>query len=177
MLRRIREVLFRRDGTALVEFALILPIMITLFMGVFEVTRVVAASMRLMNAAQSMADLVAEQSSVSDTSSSMTDFCNGSKLTMTPLSGSSLKIAVASVTNYSTGTKVDWNDTTCGNATAVSAATTLAAPLVPNTNDSVIIVQATYAYTSPISYVLASSFTLTQTAYARPRNVTTVSHS
>jgi Flp pilus assembly protein TadG len=177
MPRCLREFIRNQGGTALIEFALILPIMITLFFGVFEVTRYVAADMRLANAAQVMADMVAQQTTVGDTSTSMTDFCNGSKDAMYPLSGSSLKVAVSSVTHGSSSTAQDWSDVTCGSATAISNPTTLAASLVPNVNDSVIIVQATYAYTSPISYVLRSSYTLTQTAYARPRNVVTVAHS
>jgi len=178
MLRTLHKLIGNQGGTALIEFALILPIMTTLFLGVFEVTRVVDADMRLANAAQVMADLVAQQSTaVSDTSTSMTDFCNGSKDAMYPLSGSSLKVAVSSVTHGSSSTAQDWSDVTCGSATAISNPTTLAASLVPNVNDSVIIVQATYAYTSPISYVLQASYTLSQTAFARPRNVTTVTHS
>ncbi|MDE2228687.1 MAG: pilus assembly protein [Alphaproteobacteria bacterium] len=175
MLRRLYRLIRHQDGAALVEFALILPIMITLFMGAFEVTRVVAADMRLANAAQSVADMIAQQSNI--TSTMMTNFCNGGQLAMTPLSGTSLKVAVAEVTNTGSGRVVDWNDTTCNTATTISGATTLATSLVPNTNDSVVIVQATYSYTSPFSYVLAKSYTLTQTAYQRPYNVGTITHS
>lgn len=174
-MRRLRHLIAHQSGTALIEFALILPIMITLFLGVFEGTRIVAASMRLANAAQSVADMVAQQSNV--TATMMTNFCSGGQLSMTPLPGASLQIAVTEVTNTGAGLTVDWNDTTCNSATAIANATTLATSLVPNTNDSVIIVQATYAYTSPISYVFAKSYTLTQTTYQRPYNVGTVTHS
>lgn len=175
MMRRARNLLTHQGGTALIEFALVLPIMITLFLGVFEGTRVVAADMRLANAAQSVADMIAQQSNI--TATMMTNFCNGGQLSMTPLSGTSLKVAVAEVTNNNGTLTVDWNDTSCNNATSISNATTLATTLVPNTNDSVVIVQATYSYTSPISYVLSSSYTLTQTAYQRPYNVGTITHS
>lgn len=175
MKRRARNLLTHQGGTALIEFALVLPIMITLFLGVFEGTRVVAASMRLANAAQSVADMIAQQSNID--ANMMTNFCNGGQLSMTPLSGTSLTIAVAEVTNNNGTLTVDWNDVTCNGATTISNATTLATTLVPNANDSVVIVQATYAYTSPISYVLASSYTLTQTAYQRPYNVGTITHS
>ncbi|MDE1904119.1 MAG: hypothetical protein KGI46_09710, partial [Alphaproteobacteria bacterium] len=133
------------------------------------------ADMRLANAAQSVADMIAQQSNI--TATMMTNFCNGGQLSMTPLSGTSLKVAVAEVTNNNGTLTVDWNDTSCNNATSISNATTLATTLVPNTNDSVVIVQATYSYTSPISYVLSSSYTLTQTAYQRPYNVGTITHS
>lgn len=175
MLRRLQNLLRHQDGTALIEFALVLPIMITLFLGVFEGTRVVAASMRLANAAQSVADMIAQQSNI--TSATMTNFCNGGQLSMTPLPGGSLQIAVAEVTNNGSSLVVDWNDTSCNTATAITSPTTLATTLVPNANDSVVIVQATYAYSSPISYVLSKSYTLTQTAYQRPYNVGTITHS
>ncbi|MGH7002106.1 MAG: TadE/TadG family type IV pilus assembly protein, partial [Stellaceae bacterium] len=127
MKRRARNLFTHQDGTALIEFALILPIMITLFMGVFEGTRVVAASMRLANAAQSVADMIAQQSNI--TATMMTNFCNGGQLSMTPLSGLSLQIAVAEVTNNNGALTVDWNDTSCNSATTISNATTLARTL------------------------------------------------
>jgi len=172
MIRRLSRLPRDERAAALVEFALVLPIMISLFLGTFEVTRVVAADMRLASAAQSYADMIAQQSTL--TVAQMTNFCNGGKLAMTPLPAKGLKAAVASVTHGNSSTAEDWHDESCGTAKAIASATTIAAPLVPNVNDSVIIVQASYAYTSPISYVLKKSYTLTQSAYARPRNVTTV---
>jgi hypothetical protein len=40
--------------------------------------------------------------------------------------------------------------------------------------DSVIVAQLTYAYTSPISYVLKSSYTLSESALNRPRYMSCV---
>lgn len=173
-MRRRLSPLADDGGSAAIEFALVLPLMISLFMGIFEVTRVVSADMRLTAATQSIADIMAQQVNVSLAESA--NFCNGAKMTMYPLSGTVLKAAVASVTKGASSTTVNWNDTTCGGATTISNAATLAPTLTPNVNDSVIIVQTSYSYTSPISYVLAASYTLTATAYARPRNVTTVTH-
>ncbi len=164
-----------QKGTAALEFALILPIMIALFMGIFEVSCAVSAGMRLNAAAQSMADMLAQQADISVSESA--NICAGAKMTMYPLAGSSLKIAVASVTKGAASVALDWTDNVCGNASAIASPTTLAPLLTPNVNDSVIIVRATFAYTSPISYVLAAAYTLTSTAFARPRNVSTVTHS
>lgn len=163
-----------REGTAMVEFALVLPILIVMFAGLFEVTRVVAANMRLEDAAQSVADMIAQQSNVS--SSMMANFCEGGQLAMYPLSGAPLKISVAEVTNTSSGLVVDWSDTNCGSAAQISGVTSSAASLVPNVTDSVIVVQATYAYSSPLSLVLESSYLLSETAFQRPYNVGTITH-
>jgi hypothetical protein len=119
-------------------------------------------------AAQAFADMIAAQNSVDATA--LTNFCNGVQMVMVPYVTTSLKAAIASVTNGA----VDWSDTSCGPATAISSPTSVAAALGVGGGNSVIIVQTTYTYTSPLSYLMPASITLTQTAFARPRNVTTV---
>jgi Flp pilus assembly protein TadG len=174
MMRHLHDLRGDRTGAALVELALILPILLTLYMGSFEVTRLVLANMKLSNAAQTMANLIAGQDTVSP--SLMADFYSGTKLVMAPFSGTPLQVASASVKFNSGGTRtLVWSDTE-GSATAIANATTLASGM-GNSGDSVILVQATYTYTSPIHYVLPVSFTLSQLAYARPRNVLQIPHS
>jgi Flp pilus assembly protein TadG len=140
----------------------------------FEATLAVMASMCLSNAAISVANLVAQQSSVN--SSSIANFCTAGQLSMTPLSGTPLKVAIASVTNYGSGPRVDWQDTSCGGAATISNATSLAAGLIPNKNDSVIVVQATYQFTSPIQYIIPAAINMTQNSVQRPRSGSNVSH-
>lgn len=175
----------RRDssGLAAVEFALILPIMLLLFLGSFETTNLVLAYMKLEASAETAADLVA-QTRVNTVlqSTDFTNITNAAKQVLTPLptSGTVLKIAFASVT-YSTGSAViDWH-------TEVNSATPITTANIPNgvslanlgnqTNgslDSVILVTLTYSYTSPFSYLLSSSYTLAEAAFNRPRYVSCV---
>jgi Flp pilus assembly protein TadG len=174
MIRRLREIGSDRAGAALVEMALILPVLLTLFMGSFELTLLVLANMKCTNAAQTMADLIAAQTDV--TTANLADYYNGTQFVMSPFSGTPLKIGIASVTFSSSGAEaVAWTATEGSGASNVSNPTTLASGLGTK-NDSVIVVQSTYKYTSPISYVLSTSYTLTQTAFSRPRNVTSVSY-
>src|SRR5690349_23717148 len=97
----------RRDSTGLaaVEFALIFPIMLFLFLGSFETTNLVLAFMKLEASAETAADLVA-QTRVNTVlqSTDFTNITNAAKQVLSPLptSGTLLKIAYASVT-YSTG--------------------------------------------------------------------------
>ncbi len=167
-----------RSGVAAIEFALILPVMLLLFIGSFETTNLVLASMKLEASAETAADLVA-QTRVNTVlqSTDFTNITNAAKQVLTPLptSGSQLKIAYASVT-YSTGSAViDWH-------VEVNSATAITTANIPNSaslanlgsqtsgsTDSVIIVRLSYAYSSPISYVLNSSYTLTESAFNRPR--------
>ena len=168
LLQRLREIGRDRSAVAVVEFAIVMPLMLMLTLGTFEATRAVRAKMKADFAAQTFADLIAAQNSV--TSATLTNFCNGARMVMVPYTTTSLKAAIASVTNG----VVDWTDTTCGSATAISNPTSIATSLSGGGGNSVIIVQTTYAYTSPLSYLMPASITLTQTAFARPRNVTTV---
>ena len=175
---RSRNLRHDQSGIAAVEFALIFPIMLLLFLGSFEITNLILAYMKLEASAETAADLVA-QTKVNTVlqSTDFTNMTNAAKQVLTPLptSGTLLKIAFASVT-YNTGSAViDWH-------TEVNSATPITTANIPNgaslanlgnqasgSTDSVIIVTLTYSYSSPFTYVLSSSYTLTQSAFNRPR--------
>jgi Flp pilus assembly protein TadG len=160
-----------RAGTAGIEFALVLPILLLLSLVALETTLAVMASMGLTSAAESVADIVAQQTSAGW---SVSNVCTAGQLSMSPLSGTPLSVAIASVTNNGGSASVDWQDTSCGSAASISNAASLAAPLVPDSGDSVIVVQATYAYTPPIRYLFTSTINMTQTSLQRPRNGSSV---
>ena len=175
---RSRNLQHDQSGIAAVEFAFILPIMLLLFLGSFETTNLVLAYMKLEASAETAADLVA-QTRVNTVlqSTDFTNITNAAKQVLSPLptSGSELTIAFASVT-YNTGSAaIDWH-------TEVNSATPITTANIPNnaslanlgnqasgSTDSVIIVTLTYSYSSPFTYVLSSSYTLTESAFNRPR--------
>jgi Flp pilus assembly protein TadG len=167
-----------RSGVVAIEFALIVPIMLMILFGSYEAASLVLAYMKLENAAETAADLVA-QATVATTwaSSDFTGFTNAVEQVLSPLptSGTQLKIAYASVT-YSTGSPViDWHLEVNG-ATALTIANISSSQNLANlgsetngSTDSVIIVRLTYAYTSSFSHVLAAAYTLSEIAFNRPR--------
>ena len=175
---RSRNLRHDQSGIAAVEFALIFPIMLLLFLGSFETTNLVLAYMKLEASAEMAADLVA-QTRVNTVlqSTDFTNITNAAAQVLSPLptSGTLLKIAFASLT-YNTGSAViDWH-------TEVNSATPITTANIPNnanlanlgnqsngSTDSVIIVTLTYSYSSPFTYVLSSSYTLTESAFNRPR--------
>jgi Flp pilus assembly protein TadG len=165
-----------RRGAALVEFALILPIMVFLFFGTFEVTELVRAYMKVGNATQVYANLVAADVSGSITLANLSDDCSGARLVMTPYASGSYSAAVASVTNNGGTASQDWHDTTqCGSGISSISGTSLApSNLTPSNNDSIIVVEGKYAYSWAVSYLLPASQTLTRTAFARPRSNATI---
>lgn len=171
------------SGVAAVEFALIVPIMLIIFFGSYETANLVLAYMKVEDAAETAADLVA-QTRVNTVlqSTDFTNFTNAVEQVLSPLptSGTQLEIAYASVT-YSTGNPViDWHLEVNG-ATALTVANISSSQNLANlgsetngSTDSVIIAQLTYAYSSAFSHVLQSSYTLSELAFNRPRYVNCV---
>src|SRR5271156_6354601 len=163
-----------RSGVVAIEFALILPIMLIIFFGSYEAANLVLAYMKLEDAAETAADLVA-QTTVNTVlqTANFTGFTNAIEQVLSPLptSGSQLKIAYASVT-YSTGSPViDWHYE-FNSATALPIANITTNQNLANlgsetsgSTDSVIVVQLTYAYTSSSSHELNSTYTLSEIAY------------
>lgn len=68
-----RAFLFQRDGVAAVEFALILPIMATMFIGAVEMCQAITAWRHVQQVAYSISDLVARVGGVQDIGTSTTN--------------------------------------------------------------------------------------------------------
>ncbi|HZT89740.1 MAG TPA: TadE/TadG family type IV pilus assembly protein [Stellaceae bacterium] len=170
----------------MVEFSLLAPILLTLVIGSYETANYVLADLKLQAAAETAADLVAQTPVIDSSgnanylrSADFTNITNAADQVMSPFATGSgqLKIAYASIVYDSSQNKVslDWSVVVNG-ATAINPASlpngAVASNLISTTSgstDSVIVVQLTYTYTSPISYVLNSSYTITETAFNRPR--------
>lgn len=175
MMRRIHKSLRDRAGVAAVEFALLMPVLATLFFGLFEGSQAIMAYMKLIAATQTIADLVTQQQSIGSTD--IDNFYQAGKLVMTPLPGASLGIAVTSVTfDPNTGAAtVAWQDTRNASPMNNAATATLAAGYGQK-GESVVIVQGNYAYTSVLHFVMPNALTLTQIAFSRPRLVGAIPH-
>jgi len=173
--RRLRSLFRDRSGIAAVEFSLILPTVVVMFFATYEASMLIRAKMKFDNAATTIASLVSLQTPQASGGTMTADFCTGAGYMMQPLSSSGLTVQVNSVTNYSGTATVDWT-ANCGTLSGPQSATTLASGLVPNSGDSVIVVQTKYTYTAAIHMILSPSFTFSNVGYARPRNNGTVKY-
>ena len=102
--------LARRDGgAAAVEFALILPIMIFIYVGCVEASALISMDRRVQTVSGTLGDLVA-RSDKTITSVTLTDYFRASAGVMTPYPSDDLEQIVTEVFVDSTGTaKVVWS--------------------------------------------------------------------
>lgn len=180
---------FGRDkkGLAAVEFALILPVMITLFFGIVELSMALAARADVTNMASIAADLVAQESSM--TSQDMANVFAASSAILYPYSTAPATITVYSIVdNGAAAGKVDWSCTKTGNGTATTGPTsppagTTGGDMIAATNldkngnpqyggpGSVILATISYNYASPTTKIITGNIAMSNIFYSKPRRV------
>ena len=170
--RPIRRLLRDKRGVSAVEFAMLLPLMVTLYLGGVEVSQAVAIDRKVTLIARSLGDLVAQATTVTNTD--MTNILNATTAIIVPYQDSKLTITVSSVTIDAAGVaKIAWSDTK--NGTARAAGSTVTLPTALNTpSSSLIWAESQYAYTPTIGYVITGTMNLKDQIYMRPRLSDTV---
>lgn len=165
--RPLRRFLRDKRGVSAVEFAMLLPLMITLYIGGVEVSSAIAVDRKVTLVARTLGDLVAQSTSVNATD--MTNILNAATTVVQPYSDTPLKVVVSRVDiDANSAAKIYWSKTKNGTARAVNSTVTLPAAL--NTaNTSLIWAETEYAYTPTIGYVITGTMTLKDQIYMRPR--------
>ena len=154
-------------GVSAVEFAMLLPLMLSLYLGAVEVSQGIGADRKVTLTARTVADLVSQVTSVSN--NDMTNSLNAASAVMSPYSVSNLKVVVTSVTIDAQGkATVAWSDTLNGTARSPGATVTLPSALnIPST--SLIWSEVQYTYTPVVGHYITGSLTLKDQIYMRPR--------
>jgi Flp pilus assembly protein TadG len=203
MLRAIREIgiwararkaarhAANQDGTAAVEFAMLMPIMITLFFGVVESSMALICRSDVSLMASTAGDLISQAQTASSTDLSNVYSAAGTVLYpyYDPAKTGSTKptIRITSVIddgsgatgqNHLTG-KVAWTCTQAGSGTlspssrAVNDTVTLPQPLM-TAGGSIVIAEIAYQYTSATTKVVGGPINFTNNFYAKPRRVSQI---
>lgn len=159
-------------GVSAIEFALILPVMITMYMGAVEFSHALTIDRRVTSVASAAADLVAQSEQVS--SADLDDIFEASSTIMLPYSATPISIVLSSVVaDKKNKTKIEWSCALNGNARTKGQKYTLPEGLTqPFT--SVIMAEVSYKYTPPVGETLTGGITMSETFYLRPRRSLTV---
>jgi len=165
--RRLGRLPRDQRGIAAVEFALLLPLMLTLYLGTVEVSQGISADRKVTMTARTVADLVSQTTTINN--AGMNDILAASTAVMYPFSTNNLKVTVTAVNIDANGkATVTWSDSYNGTARAVGSTITLPAALVVNSS-SLVWSEVQYIYTPTIGYVITGSLTLKDQLYMSPR--------
>jgi Flp pilus assembly protein TadG len=161
-----------QKGVSAVEFAMLLPLMITLYLGVVEISQGVAIDRKVTLTARTVADLASQVSSINN--ADMTNMLNASAAVVAPFAAANMKVTVSAVAIDGNGAAtVTWSDTLNGTKRAVGSAATVPTALnIPNS--TLIWSEVSYNYVPTIGYVLTGPLNLTDQIYMRPRLSDTV---
>ena len=166
---RSKAAKLRRDtkGVVAVEFAAILPLMLTMFLGAVELSTGVAIDRKVTLTVRTVTDLVSQSSVV--TNADVTNIMNAAAKVMMPYPDAPLKIKVSAVDIAADGSaKVAWSDSLNTLKRATGSAVSLPAALaVPSTQ--LIFGEIEYGYQPPVGYAVVGTINLNENFYTRPR--------
>lgn len=156
-----------RRGVSAVEFAMLLPLMLTLYLGSVEVSQGISIDRKVNLTAHTVADLVAQVSSI-DTAG-VNAVLGAATAIMAPYPDKDVKVTVSVVDIDKNGSaKIKWSSTKNGTARAIGSSVTVPAALnTPST--SLVWGEAAYKYQPSIGYVVTGAMDLTGQIYMRPR--------
>ena len=168
----LRKFIKSRRGVIASEFALVVPIMIAIWLGIVELSSAHLVARKVEVAAQSAADIIAQDEFM--TVAKLDDIVAAINVILAPYPTTSLGYDISSIVADSGGTNtVDWRRAG-GTLAGTAAPNPTIADNLNSTDDSVIVVTVTLVH-EPLflSYILGqfANFTLTETMFARPRLV------
>jgi Flp pilus assembly protein TadG len=163
---------FRCDqqGVSAVEFALLLPLMVTLYLGGVEVSQAISIDRKVTLTARTVADLVAR--SAGFTQAEMTNILDAATTVAAPYAAANIKVKVSQVLIKADGTTtIDWGAATA-NATKRNKGESVIVPAglkIAGKDSYLIWAEVEYGYKPTIGYVLTGTLNLTDQIYMRPR--------
>ena len=160
---------------AAVEFAMVLPAMLALVFGSIEVTNALICKGDVTNTASTAADLIAQETKVTDADLNNVYASLGALLYPYPTAATQVKIT-SIVEDGQGGAKVAWSKAQNATPYSVGASMTVPAGLITS-GGSVIFAEVTYPYTSPFTYIIHSPISMANAFYSHPRRVSQIPYS
>ncbi len=167
MSRRMVRLAKDERGVSAVEFAMLLPLMVTLYLGGVEVSQGVSIDRKVTLASRTVADLTSQVASI--TSAGITDVLKASSAILAPYPSDKAKVTVTSLKiDANSKVTVEWSQSQGGTAHPKGSTPTIPTALVvPNT--SLIWGEVSYEYKPVVGYVLTGTLTLKDQIFMRPR--------
>jgi Flp pilus assembly protein TadG len=173
MPRILRRLARDRRGSSAVEFAIIAPLMLGLYIGCVEISDGVAADRKVTLTAGALANLASQVQTI-DTPG-MTNIMNAATAIISPYSAGNLTTTVTCIKiDASKNATVAWSATVGGTAKSKGAAITVPTEIAI-ASSSLVLAEVTYLY-RPVtgyipawSHIAATGITLSDKMYMSPR--------
>ena len=165
---------FGRDvsGFSAIEFGFIAPLMVTMYFGIAEVGNYILADQKVTAVAATAADLVTQSTQI--TNAGMADIMASLNVIIAPFNPAAAQFRISSIVADAKGnTTVAWSDAVHMSPRSVGSTVSMPADLVP-ANQSVVMAEITFTYTSLVGMFLTNGITVSDTFYCKPRKSLTV---
>jgi len=171
--RGIKNVRTDQDGVSAIEFALIAPLMVTLFFGGIEVSLLMQADRRVTTVASTIGDLASRETILNN--GDVNDIFLASTLLLSPLDPTIAQVRLSSLVADENGdVTVDWSDgCNLEGRMPGTSVENLPEEIIP-ANGSIIMAEISYSYESEIAFTIQNSRTLSDRFFLRPRRSVTV---
>jgi Flp pilus assembly protein TadG len=167
LLHRIAGFAADQRAVAAVEFAILLPFMLLLYIGGVEISEGVNADRKNTLTTRTVADLASRVTTIDDPS--MTGILNAASKVLAPFNVNNLTMTVSQVYIDNNGNPtIRWSDSLNGTPRAKGSAVTVPAGLVVK-NSYLIYGEAQYNYTPTLGYVMTSTLVLKDAIFMAPR--------
>jgi len=176
--QRCRAFAASQQGTSAIEFALLLPLMLTMYFGSIEVTDAISANRQDTLVASTVADITSQYANPL-ASSDVTNILAAASTVIAPFPASSVKVTLSSVViDANLNATVDWSAATSNGSprTAGSSVTNLIPSALRVAGTSVIWGEATYAYKPVIGWVVTGTLNMYNQIFMRPRQTACVQY-
>jgi len=172
-MRKIVSSLKDNRGVSAIEFALVFPVLITLYMGVAELTQGLTIDRKVTQISSSVADLVSQEKEMN--SGEMSDIYMAAEQIVLPYDKSPLIIIVSSVvTDGSGNATVDWSRSSPAGFERSSGSPITLPNGINEPNAGVVMSEVRYDYTSNLGKFITGTIALEDQFFLRPRNSATV---
>jgi Flp pilus assembly protein TadG len=165
-------------GTSAVEFAVLLPLMLTMYFGSIQITDAISADRQITLVASTVAEILSQSPAPPQgvTPAQVSNIFQAASLVLTPFPVANATVTLSSVKiDQNMIATIAWSQALTGNGRALNSVVTSSIPsglLIPNT--WVIWGEATYNYKPVIGWVITGTLPLYDQIFLRARNSSNV---
>jgi Flp pilus assembly protein TadG len=156
------------EGASAVEFAILAPILITLYFGCVEITDGIAADRKVTLTAGALANLTSQSTAI--TVDGMTNILNASAAVIKPYSVGNLAATISCLKIDGEGVaKVAWSQTLNGTKRPDGSIVTLPSATLAVPNSYLVWSEVSYNYTPLVGYTITGTLSLSDQMFMSPR--------